>query len=109
MDYIEEFHKLQSRTDLRESEEQSMARFINGLKSQLRESNFTISCLSVKTIIMVEQLEKQSNKYSNYYPRASTSKFRTTSDKSLVPPPSEKLDTWEEKRVASAEVEKLRY
>jgi len=66
-EYTEEFHRLGARNNLMESEEQQMARYIAGLKSNLQEKVFLQSHMSLmKAISLAEQLERQATKYSSF-------------------------------------------
>lgn len=85
-----------------------MARFSNGLKNQLREKVILQSPISlVKAITMAEHLEKHSNKFSHYFPGASTSKISNANDKSLLLAPTDKggITDGNGKGVANTEVE----
>lgn len=106
MEYTEEIHNLASRIDLNEIEEQLMARFINGVETQLKEKVILESPASmIKAITMPNHLEKQANKYSHYSPWISTSKNINPRDRGLLPIPTDKEGTTEGKGKGIANTE----
>lgn len=87
-EYAKEFHRLSSRINLNETEEQLVARFVQGLKAKFQEKLILQPQYSLMdTIRVVDQLEKRDDKFTS---GPSTSKFQQNSDKGILPSPEER-------------------
>lgn len=96
-DFTEEFHRLGTRNNLNETEEQQMARYIGDLKSNLQEKEILESPISLKkTISISEHLERQTTKYSSLSAGASSSRSGNMNEKIIPPTTTHKNTTWKE-------------
>lgn len=70
-DYMLDFHRLVSKNDLNESNEQMIARYVGGLKFFIQEKILLHAILTLDDVVnMADQIEKSTSKSSRF---ASTS------------------------------------